>query len=69
LESDFELDFLEKTKPNFHNVRDKIEKLRTKEGEAFMWARVSTNDIFARPKLISVRPKCTEDKGKTATAF
>lgn len=69
LESDFELDFLEKTKPDFHSVRNKIEKLRTKEGEAFMWARVSTNDVFAQPKLISVRPKCTEDTGKTATAF
>jgi hypothetical protein len=69
LESDFELDFLEKTKPDFESVRNKIKKLRTKEGEAFMWARVSTNDIFAQPKLISVRPKCTEDKGKTATAF
>lgn len=69
LESDLELDFLRRNKPKFSDATETIKKLRTKQGEAFMWARISTDDIFAQPKLISVRPKCTEDRGRTSTAF
>jgi hypothetical protein len=69
LESDRELDFLKKNKPAFADVTKDTKKLKTGEGKAFLWARVSTDDALEKPRLISVRPKVTEDRGKTATAF
>jgi DNA helicase HerA-like ATPase len=69
IESDTELDYLKKNKPAFSDVIKDIKKLKTGEGKAFLWARVSTDDVLDKPRLISVRPKVTEDRGKTATAF
>ena len=69
LESDSELDYLKRHKPNFAGVTKEIKNLKTGEGKAFIWARVSTEDLLESPKLITVRPKVTADRGKTATAF
>jgi DNA helicase HerA-like ATPase len=69
LESDTELDFLKKHKPAFAHVTEDIKKLKTGEGKAFLWSRVSTDGFLDKPRLVSIRPKVTEDRGKTATAF
>lgn len=64
-----ELNFLKEHQSKFSSVTERIKKLNTKEGEAYIWARVSTNSVLNNPQLIRIRPKVTKDKGRTATAF
>lgn len=69
LDDSKELNFLKEHQSKFSSVIERIKELNTKEGEAYIWARVSTNSVLNNPQLIRIRPKATKDKGRTATAF
>ena len=62
-----DLDFLTKHQPGFKGLENDIRDLEKAKGEAFIYAAESTNDYLKKARKIVIRPKVTEDKGRTVT--